>query len=123
MQGPVRSHHRKSFRRSPTLRTARARRQRPKTRRTAHGPHRRGANVPRPDSLRGTGGADAVNYPTPRGTTPATDPRTGRVAIALPHPDPGAKTQSLPFSALPHELRKDPRLKRHRTAVVLAAAL
>ena len=37
--------------------------------------------------------------------------------------DPGAKTQSLPFAALPHELRKDPRLKGNRTAIVLAAAL
>ena len=34
-----------------------------------------------------------------------------------------AKTQSLPFAALPHELRKDPRLKGNRTAIVLAAAL
>ena len=40
-----------------------------------------------------------------------------------PAQDPGAKTQSLPFAALPHELRKDPRLKGNRTAIVLAAAL
>ena len=40
-----------------------------------------------------------------------------------PRQDPGAKTQSLPFAALPHELRKDPRLKGNRTAIVLAAAL
>ena len=38
-------------------------------------------------------------------------------------PLPGATTQSLPFAALPHELRKDPRLKGNRTAIVLAAAL
>src|SRR5271165_7059610 len=30
---------------------------------------------------------------------------------------------SIPFAALPHELRKDPRLKGNRTAIVLAAAL
>ena len=40
-----------------------------------------------------------------------------------PAQDPGAKTQSLPFAALPHELRKDSRLKGNRTAIVLAAAL
>ena len=47
--------------------------------------------------------------------------RTGRQCA--PAQDPGAKTQSLPFAALPHELRKDPRLKGNRTAIVLAAAL
>ena len=43
--------------------------------------------------------------------------------MRVPRQDPGAKTQSLPFAALPHELRKDPRLKGNRTAIVLAAAL
>src|SRR5512135_1399769 len=60
---------------------------------------------------------------TTRATTPAATPRTGRGESALPRPDLGAKTQPLPFAALPHELRKDPRLKANRTAIVLAAAL
>src|SRR5512142_1169786 len=64
-----------------------------------------------------------MNCPTPRYSVPAATPRTGRGSIALPRPEPGAKTQSLPFAALPHDLRKDPRLKGHRTAIVLAAAL
>jgi hypothetical protein len=65
-----------------------------------------------------------MNCPTTRCTTPAAATRTGRGESALPRPDPGAKTRSqLPFAALPHDLRKDPRLKGHRTAVVLAAAL
>ena len=64
-----------------------------------------------------------MNFPTTRYSTPAADPRTGRGFSALPRQDPGAKTQSLPFAALPHELRKDPRLKGNRTAIVLAAAL
>ncbi len=63
-----------------------------------------------------------MNCPTTRGSTPAATPRTRRGKSALPPPDPGTKTQ-LPFAALPHDLRKDPRLKRNRTAIVLAAAL
>jgi hypothetical protein len=62
-----------------------------------------------------------VNSPTIRYPMPAADLRTGRGESALP--PPGAKTQSLPFAALPHDLRKDPRLKGNRTAIVLAAAL
>ena len=38
------------------------------------------------------------------------------------HLDPGAKTQ-LPFAALPHDLRKDPRLRGKDKAILLAAAL
>ena len=64
-----------------------------------------------------------MNCPTTRCSTPAAAPRTGPGFSALPRQDPGAKTQSLPFAALPHELRKDPRLKGNRTAIVLAAAL
>jgi hypothetical protein len=64
-----------------------------------------------------------VNSPTTRCPTPAAVPRTGRGKSALPRQDPGAKTQSLPFAALPHQLRKDPQLKGNRTAIVLAAAL
>jgi len=64
-----------------------------------------------------------VNCPTTRCSTPAATPRTGWGESALPRQDPGAKTQFLPFAALPHELRKDPRLKGNRTAIVLAAAL
>jgi hypothetical protein len=64
-----------------------------------------------------------VNCPTTRYSTPAAVPRTGRGESALPRQNPGAKTQSLPFAALPHQLRKDPRLKGNRTAIVLAAAL
>jgi hypothetical protein len=64
-----------------------------------------------------------VNAPTISFTTPAPTPRTGRGESALPHPDRGTKTQSLPFAALPHDLRKDPWLKGNRTAIVLAAAL
>ena len=63
-----------------------------------------------------------MNCPTTRGATPDADPRTGREENALPRPDRGTKIQ-LPFAALPHELRKDPRLKGHRTAIVLAATL
>ena len=64
-----------------------------------------------------------MNCPTTRCSTPAAAPRTGPGASAPPRQDPAAKTQSLPFAALPHELRKDPRLKGNRTAIVLAAAL
>jgi hypothetical protein len=64
-----------------------------------------------------------VNFPTSSFTTPAATPRTGWGESALPRPDQGTKTQSLPFAALPHDLRKDPRLKGNRTAIVLAAAL
>jgi hypothetical protein len=62
-----------------------------------------------------------VNSPTISFTTPAAAPRTGRRESALP--PPGAKTQSLPFAALPHSLRKDPQLRGNKTAIVLAAAL
>src|SRR5512135_2632119 len=120
MQGPVGTQHRKFFRRSPTLRTARARRPRPTTRRTAGGPLCPG--IPGPDARRGTGRADAVNSPTTRHASPAAATRTGRGESAPPHPDQGTKIQ-LPFAALPHQLRKDPRLKGNRTAIVLAAAL
>jgi hypothetical protein len=51
-----------------------------------------------------------VNCPTTRGTTPAADSRTGRGESALPRSDPGAKTQSLPFAAIPHHIAADPRL-------------
>jgi hypothetical protein len=64
-----------------------------------------------------------VNSPTISFTTPDAAPRTGRGASALPRPDQGTNPPPLPFAALPHQLRKDPRLKGHRTAVVLAAAL
>src|SRR5512135_1424628 len=60
---------------------------------------------------------------TTRHASPAATPRTGWGESALPRQDSGAKTQSLPFAALPHQLRKDPRLKGNRTAIVLAAAL
>src|SRR5512135_280230 len=120
MQGPVGTQHRKFFRRAPTLRPARARRPRPTSRRTAGGPLCPG--IPGPDSRRGTGRADAVNSPTTRHASPAAIPRTGRGESAPPHPDQGTKIQ-LPFAALPHQLRKDPRLKANRTAIVLAAAL
>jgi hypothetical protein len=63
-----------------------------------------------------------VNSPTISFTTPAAAPRTGWGESALSPPDRGTKIQ-LPFAALPHDLRKDPRLKRNRTAIVLAAAL
>jgi hypothetical protein len=63
-----------------------------------------------------------VNSPTISFTTPAAAPRTGWGESALPPPDRGTKIQ-LPFAALPHDLRKDPRLKGNRTAIVLAAAL
>src|SRR5512135_1248035 len=88
MQGPVGTHRRKFFRRSPTLRTARARSPRPTTRPAAHGPRRRHPQVPGPDSRRGTGRADAVNSPTTRHASPAAIPRTGRGSAALPN-DPG----------------------------------
>jgi hypothetical protein len=64
-----------------------------------------------------------MNPPTISFTTPAAVPRTGWGESALPRQDSGAKIQSLPFAALPHDLRKDPRLKGNRTAIVLAAAL
>src|SRR5512135_196745 len=86
MQGPVGTHRRKFFRRAPTLRTARARRPRPTSRRTAGGPLCPG--IPGPDRRRGTGRADAVNSPTTRHASPAANPRTGRGSAALPN-DPG----------------------------------
>jgi DNA-binding MarR family transcriptional regulator len=51
-----------------------------------------------------------VNSPTIRYPTPAADLRTGRGESALPRPDLGAKTQSLPFAAIPHHIAADPRL-------------
>ena len=90
------------------------RRPRPTSSRTAGGPLC--PDVPGPDSRRGTGGAEAVNFPTSRCTTPAAAPRTGRGESALPRPDSGAKTQ-LPFAALPHDLRKDPRLRGKDKAI------
>src|SRR5512147_400255 len=86
MQGPVGTHRRKFSRRSPTLRTARARRPRPTTRRTAGDPLCPG--IPGPDARRGTGRAGAVNSPTTRYASPAANPRTGRGSAALPN-DPG----------------------------------
>src|SRR5512135_3266875 len=59
---------------------------------------------------------------TTRHASPAANLRTGWGESALSRQDSGAKTQ-LPFAALPHQLRKDPRLKGNRTAIVLAAAL
>src|SRR5512135_1711942 len=88
----------------------------------AHGSCRRRSNVPGPDSRRRTGGA-TVNCPTTRCSTPDAATRTGRGASVLPRPDRGTKPHPLPFAALPHDLRKDPRLKGNRTAIVLAAAL
>ena len=61
-----------------------------------------------------------MNSSTSSFTTPAAVKRTGRGPGALPC---NATTHPLPFAALPHELRKDPRLKGNRTAIVLAAAL
>src|SRR5512135_2897984 len=86
MQGPGGTQNRKFFRRSPTLRTARARSPRPTCRRTAGGPLCPG--IPGPDACRGTGRADAVNSPTTRHASPAAAPRTGRRLAALPN-DPG----------------------------------
>ena len=55
-----------------------------------------------------------MNPSTTRTTPPAATPRTGR----------GESTpQTLPFSALPHDLRKDPQLVGNQTAIVLAATL
>src|SRR5512135_2058674 len=124
MQGPVRFLHRNFFRRShdAALRPAYARGEGPPPRRAEGRARRFRPRVPGPDRRRGTGGA-AVNCPTTRCSTPAAAPRIGRGESALPRQDPGTKTQSLPFAALPHELRKDPRLKGNRTAIVLAAAL
>src|SRR5262249_27266503 len=78
--------------------------------------------VPGPDRRRGTGGT-AVNFPTTRCPTPAATPRTGPASGAPPRQDTAAKGQSLPFAALPHQLRKDPRRTAHRTRTVLATAL
>jgi DNA-binding MarR family transcriptional regulator len=50
-----------------------------------------------------------VNCSTTRCTTPAAAPRTGRGESALPHPDPGTKTQP-PFAAIPHDIAADPHL-------------
>jgi hypothetical protein len=61
-----------------------------------------------------------VNCPTARYSTPAAAPRTGWGEGA---PRGTQSKTSIPFAALPHELRKDPRLKGNRTAIVLAAAL
>ena len=57
MQGPVGTHHRKFFRRSPTLRPARARRPRPPSGRLRR-PSRRCPDVPGPDLAPGNGGSD-----------------------------------------------------------------
>jgi DNA-binding MarR family transcriptional regulator len=51
-----------------------------------------------------------VNCPTIRYPSPAAAPRTGRGESALPRPDSGTKTQSLPFAAIPHHIAADPRL-------------
>src|SRR5208337_2599575 len=75
--------------------------------------------VPSPAPRRGTGGA-AVNCPTTRYPTPAAVPWTGWGEGA---PRGTQSKPSIPFAALPHELRKDSRLKGNRTAIVLAAAL
>src|SRR5512132_4468489 len=106
MQGPVGTHHSKFFRHSPdtTLRPARARRPRPTPRRAADGPRRRGADVPGPDSRRGTGGAETVNSPTFRYPMPAADPRTGQGECAH------QRRQTVGFAALPHDIAADPRL-------------
>ena len=61
-----------------------------------------------------------MNCPTTRYSTPAAAPRTGWGEGA---PRGTQSKTSIPFAALPHELRKDPRLKGNRTAIVLAAAL
>src|SRR5512135_2587472 len=106
MQGPVGTQHGKFFRRSPTLRPARARRPRPTPRRAADGPRRRGADVPGPVTRRGTGGA-AVNSPTFRYPMPAADPRTGRGESA---PRGTQYHTAVPFAALPHDIAADPRL-------------
>src|SRR5512135_3598400 len=109
MQGPVPLHHRKFFRRSHTpSHPAYGASSRPTSSRAAGGPRRRGADVPGPDRRRGTGGAETVNSPTSSSTAPAATPRTGRRESALP--PPGAKTQSLPFAAIPHHIAADPRL-------------
>src|SRR5512132_4677508 len=103
MQGPVGTHHSKFFRHSPdtTLRPARARRPRPTPRRAAHGPRRHRADVPGPDSRRGTGGAETVNSPTFRYPMPAADPRTGRGERA---PRRTPYHTGVPFAALPHDV-------------------
>ena len=61
-----------------------------------------------------------MNCPTTWCSTPAAVPRTGWGEGA---PRGTQSKKSIPFAALPHELRKDPWLKRNRTAIVLAAAL
>ena len=61
-----------------------------------------------------------MNCPTTRCSTPAAAPRTGWGDSA---PWGTQSNTSIPFAALPHALRKDPRLKGNRTAIVLAAAL
>ena len=48
-----------------------------------------------------------MNCPTTRCSTPAATPRTGP-GFSGARQDPGAKTQSLPFAALPHELPRTP---------------
>jgi Helix-turn-helix domain len=61
-----------------------------------------------------------VNSSTSSFTTPAAALRTGW-GDSAPRGTPSKTT--IPFAALPHALRKDPRLKGNRTAIVLAAAL
>src|SRR5512142_2488319 len=87
MQGPVGTHRRKFFRRSPTLRTARARQPRPTARPAAHGPRRHRPDVPGPRPAR-PGGVPAMTATTSRHASPAANPRTGWHGAALPN-DPG----------------------------------
>src|SRR5512135_2955758 len=54
-----------------------------------------------------------------RESTPVHDLAT----ILAPPPRPGKSKTAHPFAALPHALRKDPRLKGNNLAIVLAAAL
>src|SRR6266511_2371693 len=106
MQGPVPLHHRKFFRRSPTLRPARARRPRSTSSQAAHDPCWCRSDVPGPVTRRGTGGA-TVNSPTFRYPMPAADPRTGRGESA---PRGTQYHTDVPFAALPHDIAADPRL-------------
>ena len=62
-----------------------------------------------------------MNCPTTRCPTPAAAPRIGRGKCA-PARDPRAKTQSLPFAALPHDIAADPGSSR-TDCDVLAALL
>src|SRR5512135_3568618 len=119
MQGPLRSLHRNFSPRChhATLRPALTRRPCPPRSPVADDPSC--PRVPSPAPCRGTGGA-AVNCLTTRYSTPAAAPRTGWGEGA---PRGTQSKTSVPFAALPHELRKDPQLKGNRTAIVLAAAL